>query len=804
MTAKPTYAELEQKIESLEKAAQGGWIMTAVNAAGDAIGLATADGHHFYQNKSFDQMFGYTIEEFSRLRPRIIYGDENLADKILKRVMAGRSWHGEIEMVAKNGRRFPVLLRADAVRDESGDITGLISVHTDITERKQAVEALRESEQKFKMMSEQSLLAIGIIQGGLFKYANQAYCDISGYSIDDIMRWKPYEYAKVVHPDDRAFVMEQSRKKQTGASDAAIHYQFKGITKKGETKWLELYSKTVLYRKRSAALAMFIDITEHKRAEQALQESEGRFRRFSAATFEGLIVHEDGVVISANDQYYEMFGYEPGELTGKQALPLTVAPEALDTIKKKITAGDLGPYEIIGIKKDGTKFPVEIRVREWEYEGREVRVAVIMDITERKLAEEKLQHFNQRLMILRQIDQDIILARSTRDIVDTVLQHIRQLVSCWRASVIFYEPDTNEIVVFGSKGEGATLMQPGMRLPAGDGWISPLLTKHRTIVKDTHTLPEPISPAAQLVIKSGIRSFISVSLLAEGNLIGALSLSSKTISAFSDEDLEIAREVADQLAIAIHQARMKEQIERHAAELEEKVTQRTDELKAINEELQAFTYSVSHDLKAPLRGIDGYSRLLLQDYADKLDGEGQTFLHTIRGATQQMSRLIDDLLAYSRLERRAMRTGELDPRSLVEMVITDRADELRKQGVTLDVDIPCTTVKAEAEGLTEALRNLLENALKFSRDVPDPRIEIGGRETDKSCILWVRDNGIGFDMRYHERIFEIFQRLHRAEDFPGTGVGLAIVRKVVQRMGGRVWAESKPGHGATFYLEVPK
>ena len=212
-------------------------------------------------------------------------------------------------------------------------------------------------------------------------------------------------------------------------------------------------------------------------------------------------------------------------------------------------------------------------------------------------------------------------------------------------------------------------------------------------------------------------------------------LSRKIPSTFSPEDLEIAGEVADQLAIAINQARMKQQIEQHAAELEQRVAQRTLELQEINAELQAFTYSVSHDLKAPLRGIDGYSRLLLLDYVDKLDEEGQTFLHTIRGATQQMNQLIDDLLAYSRLERRSMKTAKLDPRSLAEMVIAERADELRDRRATIDLDIPCTTVTAEAEGLVVALRNLLGNALKFSRDLPAPHIEIGGRETDNACIF---------------------------------------------------------------------
>jgi PAS domain S-box-containing protein len=694
-------------------------------------------------------------------------------------------------------------------------------------------------------------------------------------------------------------------------------------------RWFE----SRIYPSQEGLSIFFQDITERKRVKEVLRENEEWFRHLSAAAFEAIIIHEGGVLLGANDQYYEMFGYEPEELLGKQALLLTVAPEAIESMRKEIATGGLGPYESIGLKKDGTRFPMEIRVREMEYEGRKVRVAAIMDITERKRAEEALreseekfrtifesvplsmividkdgimvevnphqvyhtargltsredyigkslithptivnaglsdtyrrlltgesfdlkdvyfpsiqrgtegyyfnikgvplfkegevigaitvhediterkraeemlQRYNQRLMILHDIDRDIAMARSLRAIVDTVLKHIRRLIPCWRANVILYEPDTDEIVVLASEANGETAVQPGMRFPAPAGWANRMLTEHYNIVEDTHTLPEPISPVVRLAIANGTRSFISTSLLAEGNLIGALALGRRTPAAFAAEDIEIASDVANQLAIAIHQARLKEQIERYAAELEEKVAQRTAELRDINAELETFAYSVSHDLKAPLRGIDGYGRLLLQDYADKLDEDGRTFLYTIRSATQQMNQLIDDLLTYSRLERRAMTTGSLNPRLLVEMLIAERADELNARQVTPSVDIPCGTVTAEAEGLVEALRNLLENALKFTRDVPAPRIEIGGRETDKTCILWVRDNGIGFDMQYHDRIFEIFQRLHRAEDYPGTGIGLAIVRKVMQRMGGRVWAESTPGQGATFFLEVPK
>ena len=169
-----------------------------------------------------------------------------------------------------------------------------------------------------------------------------------------------------------------------------------------------------------------------------------------------------------------------------------------------------------------------------------------------------------------------------------------------------------------------------------------------------------------------------------------------------------------------------------------------------------------------------------------------------------MNQLINDLLAYSRLERRSLVKSRLHLLTLVEGVLAEREEEIAERDVKLSVNVPCEFVTAEAEGLSQAMRNLLDNALKFTQRVDAPQIEIGGQANDVSCVVWVKDNGIGFDMQYHDRIFEIFQRLHRAEEYPGTGIGLALVRKVMQRMGGRVWAESIVGTGSTFYLEIPR
>jgi signal transduction histidine kinase len=243
------------------------------------------------------------------------------------------------------------------------------------------------------------------------------------------------------------------------------------------------------------------------------------------------------------------------------------------------------------------------------------------------------------------------------------------------------------------------------------------------------------------------------------------------------------------------------EIDRLNAELDASLAR----LKRINRELETFTYSVSHDLKAPLRGIDGYSRLLLRDHEASLDEEGKTFLANIRQASQQMGQLIDDLLAYSRLERRSLELGPLAVSTLVPQVLATFDEEIRRRGVHLRLDIPPELPAwGDAPGLQVALQNLVENALKFTRDAEHPAVTIAATDSGEGVVLSVQDNGPGFDMKFHDRIFDIFQRLHRAEDYPGTGVGLAIVRKAMERMGGRVWAESRPGAGATFHLQLPR
>ncbi|MFP5418072.1 MAG: ATP-binding protein [Gammaproteobacteria bacterium] len=249
------------------------------------------------------------------------------------------------------------------------------------------------------------------------------------------------------------------------------------------------------------------------------------------------------------------------------------------------------------------------------------------------------------------------------------------------------------------------------------------------------------------------------------------------------------------------QKKTQAEIEALNNELEARVAARTRELESANRNLESFAYSVSHDLKAPLRGISGYSRLLLEDFAERLPGEARVYIDSIVDASRRMDQMIEGILEYSRVQVRALKPSHTNVVQLIDEVIREFDQPLR-EGVELVREIEPGTLECDGEGLSQIVRNFVGNAIKFSRASTPPRIRIEGRTTAGGYCFSVSDNGEGFDMRHHSRIFEIFQRLSSNSAQGGSGIGLALVARAAERMGGRVWAQSAPGQGATFFFEL--
>lgn len=235
--------------------------------------------------------------------------------------------------------------------------------------------------------------------------------------------------------------------------------------------------------------------------------------------------------------------------------------------------------------------------------------------------------------------------------------------------------------------------------------------------------------------------------------------------------------------------------------LEQRVADRTAQLEAVNRELEAFSYSVSHDLRTPLRSIDGFSQALIEDYGDRLDTVALDYLNRVRRAAQRMGMLIDDLLRLSRVTRANMTYARIDLSTLAEEVMADLRKHKVGNAVTFTVQ-PGLAAYGDAALLRILMENLLDNAWKYSSKAPQPQIEVGSLAQDGRIVFFVRDNGAGFDMAYVGKLFGAFQRLHREDEFPGTGVGLATVKRIVHRHGGEVWAEGRLGGGAVFYFTL--
>ena len=304
-------------------------------------------------------------------------------------------------------------------------------------------------------------------------------------------------------------------------------------------------------------------------------------------------------------------------------------------------------------------------------------------------------------------------------------------------------------------------------------------------------------PNIRRQVDSGIRSILLIPLMFEGKILGAINLSSVTPGAYSDTEAKFAERVASQIAGSIANAELYAAI----AEAERQLGQRAEELARSNAELETFAYVASHDLQEPLRMVSSYVKLLEQRYKDRLDDAADDFIHYAVDGAERMQALINDLLAFSRVGTHVEPFEPTDCSGVVEEALINLHVAVEECGakVTTD-DMP--TLTADRGQLVQVFQNLIGNAVKFRGDRP-ANVHVGARPCEDGWELWVSDNGIGIDSKHYERIFAVFQRLHRRSEYDGTGIGLAICKKIVERHGGRMWVESEVGRGSTFRLTIP-
>ncbi|UJS18355.1 MAG: PAS domain S-box protein [Candidatus Jettenia sp.] len=613
--------------------------------------------------------------------------------------------------------------------------------------------------------------------------------------------------------------------------------------------------------KREGKLELIQNI-EKKRIREALQKSEEKYRTLYETIKDGIVATDmDGHILECNEAYAGMLGYSKEEikkLTYQQLTPEKWHQMEAEKVKELIVERNYtDEYEKEYIRKNGTVFPISIRVWVIRDENGKPKGTwgIVRDITKSRQAEEEIKNTakfpsENPYPVLRIAQDGTILyanpsgkfflhewncevGQCIPDFLYQFITHafhtkaIKKGIEMNHGDRIFSftivpVKDTSYVNLYGVDITERKQMEEGLRKLSNAVEQNPcsiIITNTRGEIEYVnskfvqltgYTFDEVVGKNPH-ILKSGktpIEAYEQLwAVITSGNIWhgefvnkkknGELYWESVSISPIKKADGTIAHFVAIKEDIT-EQKQFENELRKQRDQLEYLTTQLT----AANKELEAFCYSVSHDLRAPLRGIDGFSKALIEDYTDTLDEQGKNYLHRIRVASQRMGQLINDLLNLSRITRSEMRRKEVDLSAMVKTLaleLREKQPERRIEFIVADELI----ANGDPQLLRIAMENLLNNAWKFTKTCMHAKIEFGFTRRNGNLVYFIRDNGAGFDMAYIDKLFAAFQRLHSSSEFEGTGIGLATVQRIIHRHGGQIWAEGEVNKGATFYFTLP-
>ncbi len=675
---------------------------------------------------------------------------------------------------------------------ENGQVQGLIIQMVDITERKASEDSVQNT----------NLQLADALQRAQALY-NQAPCGYHSLNADGVyesindteLQWLGYErdevigrlsYREVVLPSRVPLLEDRMERLIREGVLAGAEYEMR---RKDGSVFHALLSSAAVRDEQGRFLrsnTTVVDITQRRQAELALRENQ-RFLQTVTNHVPGVIAYLDAMLRFrfANEEHRRLYGLDPARILGlhiSECLPAVVWQEVQPWYRAALD-GQAQQYEAWRTTADGEQIYIRATLLPDIYEGLVQGIIVqIIDITERKRIEERVNQLNDELeMRIRERSMELLESE----------QRFRLMADNLRDYSIYFLDAQGCITDWTDSAQRMEGYSP-----------SEMLGQHYTKLLQPDNPDEASNIAAQMLRMAASRGQHELhtwqtrkdgSRYWAHSILIALRDDSGELRGFS----KISRDMTDA-------KRLDDLMRNINDELENRVVERTEQLLAANKDLESFSYSVSHDLRSPLRHISSFVSLLEEHLADTVDDTTQRYLGTIGNSARHMSQLIDGLLAFSRLGRSAVNVMPVDFTMLVEAVVSQIAHDTEGRVVDWVIAPDLPVVQGDALLLREVWANLLGNAFKYTRPRERARIEVGWSvDPAVGYTFYVKDNGVGFDTKYAQKLFGVFQRLHRASEFEGTGIGLALTRRILERHGGSIWAESQQGEGSTFHFSLP-